>query len=337
MKSRSRGDIYIRFFRGGSESQTVLMENRQGKKFVRKSVQGDRSRKLEKQEQWLKKHAKKVIGLQIPKILQSFSEAGIYSLDLEYIPSQATLAEVILSASDREASKYIDDILLWSEKIGPLAKSKKPNYKAYFADKVDSKFSKTLFEVPQFRNILKQSEIVINNVSYEHLLTSAAKIIQTQFWKKRKFQIESKEIHGDLTLENILVLKKMLWYLDPNGDNPISDLSVEWAKLFQSLHSQYEFYPKITGCRLVSQGKLTALKIDFPKQSAYTREFLKLEKKIFVEKGPHFLALVYLHEAIHFVRLLPYKARRSPELFLPYYARAVILMSEARDRIESLL
>ena len=151
--------------------------------------------------------------------------------------------------------------------------------------------------------------------------------------KKFKEIISSRDqhqIHGDLTLDNILIKNENDFKLiDPNPHNGFSNELIDWAKMMQSTHSGYEFifapnYLSIENSNIVCIA---------PKSNSYKILHSFLENYIVKRFGNEGLNQVYLHEIIHFLRLLPYQFATSSDLGLYFLAHTCKLAFEFKKKI----
>ena len=133
-------------------------------------------------------------------------------------------------------------------------------------------------------------------------------------------------VHGDLTIENIIVAPQSQpgWYIiDPNPDNIFNTRLIDWAKLMQSVHLGYEGLNRNFSCVVAGD----AIQLALTKSLAYTELHTHLEKLILQHHGDDGLREVYFHELINYLRLTPYKIRHDPKKGLCFFSCTSILLS----------
>ena len=142
-------------------------------------------------------------------------------------------------------------------------------------------------------------------------------------------------IHGDLTIENIIIKGDRLdqeiadaWYLiDPNPDNIFNSKWIDYSKLFQSLDSGYEFLGKISRIEICQNN----IRFPFFKSAQYAELVGFL---IHLLGGTDSLKVqdVKLHQIVNYFRLIPYKIRRGQKNCSAYYATLVVLLNDYWNR-----
>jgi hypothetical protein len=144
--------------------------------------------------------------------------------------------------------------------------------------------------------------------------------LQTVLCEKNSLWAQGKncDIHGDLTLENILIgPDDKIVFIDPNGENTISPIESEYAKLFQSLHSRYE-------------------DLSQPKNITPHDLFPLLRDHILQKHGQDSLIRTYFHEVIHLARLLPYKQINRPQVFKVFWDLFFLRADQLIEKIKAL-
>lgn len=133
-------------------------------------------------------------------------------------------------------------------------------------------------------------------------------------------------VHGDLTIENIIVAPQHErgWYIiDPNPDNIFNTRLIDWAKLMQSVHLGYEGLNRNFSCAVVND----SIQLAFTKSLAYTELHAHLEDLARQHHGADGLREIYFHELINYLRLTPYKIRHDPKKGLCFFGCTSILLS----------
>lgn len=135
-------------------------------------------------------------------------------------------------------------------------------------------------------------------------------------------------IHGDLTIDNLIIDGAQNWMLiDPNPSTIFKSALMDWGKLFQSLHTGYEFLDRNT--KVVFDQK--AIKYHSYRSDKYQELFVLLLSELKIKYGDTGLKEVFLHEIIHYIRLLPYKFKDNDEKGLLFFTVTCIIIREFKD------
>jgi len=315
----------LKTFKGGSNALTILIwNNKLGRECVRKITLPQNASKLEAQYDWISERQ----GLNsVPKVLGCEKDEVSYSLDLKYekdfVPFFDYIHSSNLSSSKRIMDKVIDFV---NQKIylnGQDIYSRK-DLDYYISTKIFDKVNDCLALNRYLVSVIDYPQLVINGKIYDNFSVIMDKItkneklmnILSRYWKT--------PLHGDLTIDNIMVNGEDFILLDPNDENYISDPIVDYGKLYQSLHSGYEFLI------LLEKSGLEGNQINFEENisSKYTELFKHLEQNLAKRLTSERFKLIKLHEAVHYFRMLTYKAKINPETFLVFYAIAIRLLNE---------
>jgi serine/threonine protein kinase len=233
----------IMFFKGGSDALTTLSVV-QGKLVVRKVVSKEFQQKLKMQFDWLRIHG------HLPYIVSPIREIELedaYLIDLEYlrsaemftwihrsalVESEIKIKELLESIS---ADVYISDPLTQSDRRYRVAR--------YLEECLFRRLDETESASPEIAAIIKAPRIEINGKQFKGLRSYFEEVLS----EPRNFQLltdyhPTKAIHGDLTIDNMLVddSGKVL-LIDPSDDNSIRGPIIDYSRLLQSLDGGYEF------------------------------------------------------------------------------------------------
>ena len=136
-------------------------------------------------------------------------------------------------------------------------------------------------------------------------------------------------IHGDLTLENIICRTgEDTWYLiDPNTGNLHESPFLDYGKLLQSLHGGYEFMmmtPRVS----VHENRI---EFTFTRSAAYDALFAEVRDYLNERFSPRQVESIFLHELIHWLRLMPYKINRDRKR-APMFFAGLLMVANDIDR-----
>ena len=138
-------------------------------------------------------------------------------------------------------------------------------------------------------------------------------------------------IHGDLTIDNLIVSPEGDFMLiDPNDENQVSTPAVDFGKMYQSLHSGYEFLIQLDHCT-VSGHEIT---FEESKSQKYEELFKRLDTSLKKKLSPKDHRVILFHEAVHYCRMLTYRASIDQTTVAVYYATAVKLFNEFQGQYE---
>jgi hypothetical protein len=144
----------------------------------------------------------------------------------------------------------------------------------------------------------------------------------------------SSSVHGDLTVENILVDQNLNWVLiDPNPNNLFNSKFIDTAKLLQSLNMGYEFLQKTEDIQI--NGNVISFKVDISHQ--YIALYNELNSKYLLKNYSDTEYMeIKLHEFINYLRLIEYKANKNPQKAVLFYCIAVILANQLNSKYPQL-
>ncbi len=238
----------LRIFTGGSNAITTLTDlgDRQ---VVRKVTLLQHAGKLEAQRHWLERHQE--TGL-VPHVLGEFRTGRTLVLDLEFRGDLEPFFSYIHRSSIAASSGRLDAILtamqarIWT---APTDVERPEALRQYIQDKVVQKVADAARMHPLIARLSRAPALTVNGEAFTNLEAAVARIGADPRIAGELARFQLSEVHGDLTIDNLLVSDTAFLIIDPNDENGISDLTVDIAKLYQSLHSGYEFLTTLEGGR----------------------------------------------------------------------------------------
>lgn len=249
---------------------------------LRKEFIGN-TKKLKDQFNWLDSHNEFSF---IPKVSNPIESVDSFSYEMNYYENAKNAHEGLEGIDEKLFLQILTSIEQLKREKDDVSHEQ---VDFYLKHKLDKKLLQC-FQNHKGRSLTDKN--LIQDKEYQ----SIAELIQELNSCKEILKYgKNSEIHGDLTLENILIDEEKVLFIDPNGENTISTIEVELAKLFQSLNSSYE--------------DLSLGKIKIPDILNLEDHFLFtfLKEYILRNYGDSGLLRVYFHELIHLARLLPYK------------------------------
>lgn len=295
-------------------SNAVVLLCTDGKKpFFRKFAIGSDGEKLYKQIVWLNKHEQQI---PLPKVEGIVKENEYCSYDMEYSPAAQNFFTYIHTHSSDDAWSILERAITDLEKAlyryDQLADQKIID--EYISQKIDKNLLKIRQGAP-LKSVLDYDDIYINGVKYHNL-----KYYDWLFEHGNLMDVFKKspicDIHGDLTIENIICENDDYYLIDPNTGNVLECPWLDYGKLFQSLHGGYEFLMRIQNVE-VSENRIN---FSYIRSSAYDELFNKLRQYIIDNHGVYALKQIYYHEIVHWLRLLPYKLSHRGETAVVFYS-----------------
>lgn len=318
----------IKNISGGSDALTFVIYN-DDRMFVRKIAFNNASYKLKEQYEWINKFSK---TLPLPITTTSFDniEDNIYMYDMEYKANSISMFEYIHTNSIDKSW------IILKNTIEILEKNLYANKYKIEQIVIDEYIKLKFFDnIEKFRNsssyIKKFSDydnLIINDKEYKNINYYLG------FLKEKKIfsifdDLENSDIHGDLTLENILFDKDLI-IIDPNPANIYNHKFIDFAKLRQSLNKGYEFLTKVNSYNINEN----IINYVCPKSNMYTKLSNKYDDFIIEKYSKETLNKIMLHEIIHYTRMLPYKIKYSEEYAIVFYSVLIILLDDLEKMYE---
>ena len=303
----------------GSNAVTLLCTDGQST-FYRKFAIGADGEKLFDQICWLQGHGQ---SIPLPNILGVRNENGYCFYDMEYNESALNYFTYIhthaVESSWDILKRALDDLrsrLYVDEQQANLL-----TVKEYILKKV-TKNLQLIKKSPVLSEILSYDDLYINGVRYDNL-GKFNDIFEPNSLSEMFADSPVCDIHGDLTIENIICNNDGYYLIDPNTGNILECPYLDFAKLFQSLHGGYEFLMRIQNMSINGNH----IDFTFIRSSAYDELYHRLCHYLLDTYGEQVLKQVYYHEMVHWLRLMPYKLNHLGEKALVFYAGMIMVLN----------
>jgi hypothetical protein len=309
-----------KLFPGGSDAITAMVEVNQNL-LIRKFAAGSAGNKLKVQRDWLNNYQSESFPL--VRTVNERENARCYYYDMPLVVPSNDFYDYIhtqpIEGSRRIFSEVLECITLFHERhTGKMADE--ALVRKYLLEKavnnaaVVLNFAKTIFE----------NDYAINGKHFD--LRQWDRLLDLDWLSRQVSRRTTTVVHGDLTIENIIVAPQHErgWYIiDPNPDNIFNTRLIDWAKLMQSVHLGYEGLNRNFNCILAKN----SIQLALAKSLAYTELHAHLEELTRQQHGSDGLREVYFHELINYLRLTPYKIRHDPKKGVCFFGCTSILLS----------
>lgn len=324
--------LIIRDYSAGSNATTMLCMNN-GKNFFRKYAFGADGDKLYQQIEWLQRF-KDIIPL--PDIMQYQKQDNFCYYDMPYDSQAVGLFDYAHSMPKENAWKFIKKATECLE--NSLYKvNQRPADKATIDEYIKSKVNKNLDKIMNakyLKRLMEYDEIIINGRSFHNLPYYLPYLSEEHLYDIFKNDTYS-EIHGDLTIENIICTRNAdgdddFYIIDPNTGNVHDSSNLDYGKLLQSIHGGYEF---LMATKNVSIER-NRINFVFTKSEAYTYLYDMLDKYMREHFTQERVKSIYYHEIIHWLRLMPYKIEKNGKRVLLFYAGMLMVMNDVINNFE---
>lgn len=308
----------------GSNAITLLVKK--DKKFYRKYAFDVEAEKLKTQIRWIEEHQKDV---PLPLILNKENELSYTIYDMPMYESAMSMFQFIHTVPIEKSWSVLGTALkdidegLHKKNIKPSDKNTIDNY---ICCKVYGNVRKIL-ENKYIVDLERNENIIVNGRKLPTLHTYREMLSGDYLYKVFEKDIYA-DIHGDLSIENIVcfcdnydnanlqgLYPKGYYFIDPNSDNIHNSPFLDYAKLLQSLHGNYEFLMKVSDVS-IKESSVEYMVIKSQQYDAIYHKYQEFLKNKYTKTQ---LLSIYYHEIVHWIRLLPYKNMKNEKLAVVFY------------------
>lgn len=315
--------VIHRMLPGGSDALTAVVEV-EDRFSIRKFAIDRAAGKLADQAAWLSRFGEQI---SLCQVIDEAKTRSTYRYDMPYLATARDFYEFIhmnpIDASRALMSEIFERVDSFHDRHRQAACDQR-----LVDDYLEQKVSRNAADILDFARSLVGESYQINGQPFR---LCEWECLQDPTWLRA--QISSREttmVHGDLTIENIIVAPEARagWYLiDPNPDNIFNTELIDWAKLMQSLNLGYEGLNRI-GPASISGGSINFI---FSRSTAYGhlhQHYLSLLAQRYDARARREIAF---HELVNYLRLTPYKIRHAPEKALTFFANTAFLLRSYRN------
>jgi hypothetical protein len=319
--------VVHQFLVGGSDALTALVEADR-RLIIRKFATGTAAvHKLRVQSDWLRRHAGP--GLPLVEVIADRGGADAYRYDMPLVPQATDFYDAIHSSTARQNDGRLRRLLGCIDGLhGATAGDVAP---AELVDRyLDEKVTRNAALIAAFaRGALAGPGYSINGIAYD---LDEWRCLADPAWLQAQLRHrQMASVHGDLTIENVIVAPGHphgLYLIDPNPENIFDSPLIDWAKLMQSLHLGYEAMNRAVSCS-VRDGEI---RLASARSEAYAALHATLESEVKARFCEDRLREVYFHELVNYLRLTTYKIRQSSHRGLAFFACTSLLLRRYREK-----
>lgn len=289
--------LIMRDYSAGSNATTMLCMDK-GIQFFRKYAFGTDGNKLYEQIEWLQRFKSAV---PLPRILNYKKENEYCYYDMPYSSNAVGLFEYAHSMPKEKAWNFVRKALECLESTIYRTNVRAANIttiNSYIINKVEKNIEK-IANAKYLKNLMEYDEIVINGERF-HNLPYYRRYLNREYLQKIFQHDYYSEIHGDLTVENIICTKDSegrddFYIIDPNTGNVHDSSNLDYAKLLQSVHGGYEFLMATQNVEV----EKNHIKFIFTKSDTYCYLYQMLDDYMNSNFGQERVRSIYYHEMIH--------------------------------------
>lgn len=314
----------VRALKGGSHASTLLVWQ-QDRLVVKKITLTEHAVKLRSQYDWLQERSE---SAQIVSVVGRHHGTDHFAIDIEFREGYTSFFEHLHATSPAFAWDTLERILDFVDNHvyspGP-ALDRRATLDAYIRSKAIGKLHATASASPQIAALMDYAEITVNGERLMNMPLVLDAITTDERAMGDLTEFRHGPIHGDLTIDNLMVNPSSdeFMVIDPNDENAISDQIVDYAKLLQSLRSGYEFL-LLHDCVTVEGSRVT---FEERKSAHYQYLYDRLIERLESTLSPARFRGLLFHEALHYCRMLTYRATLNPDSVALYYSIAVRLLN----------
>lgn len=320
------GAIVRHLLPGGSDAITAVVDTDQGLA-IRKFANGDAGRRLQDQVRWLGDHKDE---LPLAEVVSQRRFASKFHYDMPFLSSARDLYDAVHIMPPADSRRLLEDV------VGHVGRWHANHAAGACPDEalsayIDRKIIGNARAALDFARARLPESYRINGVA--HGLGEWDCLLDGAWAGAQMPSRATGVIHGDLTIENIIVCPERPrgWYLiDPNPGNLFDTPLIDWSKLMQSLNLGYEALNRGTPARV--QGD--EIDVMFHRSRVYSDLHSGLREQLRERLGADGLRQVAFHEIVNYLRLIPYKIRQNPAAAMTFFASASLLLRRYKDGLD---
>lgn len=333
-KLEMSGDLEVlRFFKGGSDAVTALVREG-GETRVRKVVPERYREKLAQQYRWLRNHS------ETPSMVRALREAdgpGYYFFDIEFDPRMGTMFRYVHTATPEASQRAL--LHVWNTMFDHVydlrPEGRHPEALAgYVRDRLTDRLGQAAQQHAELAAVLECDTVVVRGREYPSLRRLLDGIsADERAWSDLETYRESAAIHGDLTIDNLLIDQRsgQVLIIDPSDDNQVRGPVLDFARHFQSLWGGYEFLNESDqrpDVRIDASAGRAEIDFESYRSASYQELSVWTEALAAERLTPSELRSLPFHVGLLYGRMLSHRVVIEPVTALVYYARSVQFLSQ---------
>lgn len=328
----NKGISVIRHYPGGSNATTILCTDGL-RTFYRKYANDRDAEKLWQQILWIEENGGSVA---LPRIIGKERTEEYCSYDMEYVSHSVGLVEYAHSVSVDQTWEIIKDVMngLNESLYGTgFSKADTENVHRYYVEKV-SKNIQIITSSLLFNSLMTYDKLIINGKEYNNL-PYYDQLLSEDNLQRIFGQDMYSPIHGDLTVENIICTRdeqgvEGFYLIDPNTGNIHNSPNLDFAKLLQSLHGEYEFIKKASTVSVYDD----EIQFQYTQSAVFQKLWQRFNEYLYEIFDRDTVRSIYYHEIVHWLRLMPYKLTNDPDRALAFFSKMLVVMDEIKQMFD---
>lgn len=335
----NRDVIIVEDNSAGSNASTLLVMKPDGELFYRKYAFDEDGDKIQEQIDWIETHQ---AYIPLPAIAEKHRGINYVTYDMHSYGSVIGLFRYIHTMPVEQSwdvlKRSLDDIRTGIHSKN-VRQADPATIEKYVASKVDKNI-RIILEADKYIKQLEQNDMIMVNGTPLHTLGFYSQMFSIVHMRKIFSEDQYSDIHGDLTIENIVclmdpseinvreyedkVIPESYYFIDPNTGNIHESPFLDYGKLLQSLHGNYEFLMMVTSVKIGNDN----VNFLMMKSEAYGKMYEKYKaylQAIFTESQ---MLSIYYHEVVHWLRLMPYKIRKNKKLAVVFYTGLLAVLND---------
>lgn len=313
----------------GNSNAAVYLIQSENMSCIRKIAVGSDALVLKSQVEYLTQQNNSLLPKAV--VTAVYQEKDFFAYDMEYIPGCCDMHKFIHSLQPVESD------LLFERIFSDIHRC----YQSSNLPDADFEIVKTYFTVKGSQNVEKIQRLIENIINIDSFkvngelcsLTSWDFLLDAEKMAESIRILNTSQIHGDLTVENMIALPQSVnangyFVIDPNSHNIFNSPLIDWGKVFQSLHHNYEALNADPQCSF-SHSEITVPSLQSPRYARLHQLSIDFIKQHYGEQG---LKEVYLHEIVNYLRLLPRQFTRSLTRGMAFFGVACKIINEYHER-----
>ena len=327
----------VRFFKGGSNAVTILATSG-GETFVKKMVPPEYAHRLKNQHDWLAERA----DPRLVTVLREQHAEDHYAIDLEYRPDSVPLFDYVHANPFSQGAAKLAEVwqYMYDEvyALGPLEEHTEL-LEEYVTERLVLRVRAAADSDPDLAEAMKADRIVVNGREVDNFDRVIDRIrAHEEAWRDLATYQTSTNIHGDLTVDNVLVdldTRRVL-VIDPSDDNQVRGPVIDFARHMQSLLYGYEFLNEDeTPVRLGMRDGFPEIVYRDHRSARYAELADYISTQVMTRHlTPAEQRAVLFHVGLFYGRMLTHRIVINPATALKYYGVSVLALNRFLDQYE---